>query len=109
MDNYYDIFKTNLKFYREQKNLSQRELAIQADCTDGSIGMIESGKSKPSFDMIVKLAVAMDIHPADLFLRDASKSQEQLKDSFEDLFFSEIPQLVEKKFSLRMSRKNMHP
>ncbi len=56
-------------YYRRERNFSQRDLAIQADCTDGMIGQIEAEKSKPSFDMIIRLA-ALEVHPADLFLMD---------------------------------------
>lgn len=102
MENFSEIFRLNLKFYREEKNLSQRELAIQSDVTDGSIGMIESGKSKPSFDMIVKLANALKVHPADLFLRDASKSQEKVSELLSELCSQDIPEIIEKKFSISL-------
>ncbi|MBQ3824643.1 MAG: helix-turn-helix transcriptional regulator [Spirochaetaceae bacterium] len=57
-----------------QKHISQSQLAIGADCTNGLIGQIEAGITKPSFDRIVNIANALDIHPADLFLRNASAS-----------------------------------
>lgn len=104
MENFSEIFRLNLKFYREEKNLSQRELAIQSDVTDGSIGMIESGKSKPSFDMIIKLANALGVHPADLFLRDASKSQEQVASLLGEICFKDFPEIIEKKFSVSLKK-----
>lgn len=73
MDNYFDDFRINLKYYRDQKHWSQAELAIQADSSNGQIGNIESGKAYPSFELILRLASALGIHPADLFIRDVSR------------------------------------
>ncbi len=75
MEEYGDEFRKNLKFYREQKGWSQAELAIQADSSNGQIGNVESGKASPSIDLVFRIAKALSIHPADLFLRDASKAQ----------------------------------
>lgn len=77
MSDYLEDFRANLKYYRTQKGWSQSELAIQADSSNGMIGNIESGKAKPSFDLIIRISTALNIHPADLFLRDASKIQNQ--------------------------------
>lgn len=75
MNNYIDDFRLNLKHYRELKNWSQSELAIQANSSNGQIGNIEAGKSQPSLDLIIRIAEALEIHPADLFLRDSSTLQ----------------------------------
>ena len=47
MEDFYDSFRLNLKFYREKMGYSQSELAIQANSSNGMIGNIESGKAKP--------------------------------------------------------------
>lgn len=75
MDEYSEEFRKNLKYYREQKGWSQSELAIQADSSNGQIGNVEAGKAFPSLDLVFRIAKALSIHPADLFLRDASKTQ----------------------------------
>ena len=75
MEEYGDEFRKNLKYYREQRDWSQAELAIQADSSNGQIGNVESGKASPSIDLVFRIAKALSIHPADLFLRDASKAQ----------------------------------
>lgn len=74
MEDIFETFRLNVKFYREQAKLSQSQLAICADCTSGMIGQIEAGISKPSFDRIINIAAALHIHPADLFLRNASET-----------------------------------
>ncbi len=77
--NYFDDFRMNMKYYREKRNLSQIQLSIECNCGTGTIGGIESGKAKPSFDMIIKIAEALEVTPADLFVRDSSISKDNLK------------------------------
>lgn len=79
MENYLDEFRMNVKYYREKMDISQTQLSIICDCGTGTIGGIESGKAKPSFDMMIKIAQALKVTPADLFIRDISKSKTELK------------------------------
>lgn len=79
MNNYFDDFRMNIKYYREKLGISQTRLSILCDCGTGTIGGIESGKTKPSFDMMVRIADAFEINPADLFIRDSSKNKMSLK------------------------------
>ena len=86
MDEYSEEFRKNLKYYREQKGWSQSELAIQADSSNGQIGNVEAGKAFPSLDLVFQISKALSIHPADLFLRDASKTQNrELYSKYHDL------------------------
>ena len=75
---------------------SQSELAIQANSSNGMIGNIESGKAKPSFDNIVKIAAALKIHPADLFLRNASTTVSNTKNLLKTKLLPEIESFIEK-------------
>lgn len=75
MDEYSEEFRKNLKYYREQKGWSQSELAIQANISNSQIGNVEAGNASPSIDLIFRIAKALSIHPADLFLREASRAQ----------------------------------
>lgn len=79
MAEYLEIFRLNMKYYREKLGISQSQLSIICDCGTGTIGGIESGKAKPSFDMLIKIAEALKITPADLFIRDVSKSKLEIK------------------------------
>ena len=96
MEIYFDDFRINMKFYREQKGFSQSELAIQANSSNGMIGNIESGKAKPSFDNILKIAAALKIHPADLFLRNASTTVSNTKNLLKTKLLPEIESFIEK-------------
>ena len=86
MDKYLDDFRMNMKYYREKAGISQIQLSILCDCGTGTIGGIESGKAKPSFDMMVKIAEALNINPADLFVRDSSRSMLKIKESLREEF-----------------------
>ena len=101
MSDFKDDFIENLIFYRTQKGLSQLELSGICDCAKSTIGGIESRKNFPSFDLILKIAYALEIHPADLFLRNASDQRAQVRDFFE----KDIMDLVEKRFPTAQSEE----
>ena len=101
MSKYQDDFIENLIFYRTQKGLSQLELSGICDCAKSTIGGIESRKNFPSFDLILKIAYALEIHPADLFLRNASDQRAQVRDFFE----KDIMDLVEKRFPVAQNEE----
>ena len=61
--------KCKMNFYSAQMK--------QANSSNGQIGNIEAGKAFPSFELILRIADAFSIHPADLFLRDSSKVQDR--------------------------------
>jgi len=88
--NYQKEFIENIKFYRKEKNISQEQLSELCDCATSTIGCIEIGRQSPSFEMITKIADALEIHPADLFLRNASTTVNNTK----ELLISELlPQI----------------
>ena len=60
-------FIENLKKYRKKKGLSQAQLAEFCNISTGTIGNIECGIAKPSFDLILTISEILDIHPALLF------------------------------------------
>lgn len=60
-------FIQNMKFYRRQAGLSQAQLAENCDVSNGTIGNIECGVTKPSFDLIFAIAKALSIQASDLF------------------------------------------
>ncbi len=98
MNKYESDFIANLIYYRELKGYTQSVLAELCDRTKGNIGVIEAGKSSPSFEMILKLADALEIHPADLFLRNASKTRKDIHDFFQNELSETVKTLVEQKF-----------
>lgn len=57
-----------MKFYRKKNGFSQAELAEACDVSNGTIGNIECGITKPSFDLIIQIATSLNIKPESLFL-----------------------------------------
>jgi len=77
VNNFHEEFLKNLRDYRKEQHISQEKLAEMCGVATSTIGGIESANQNPSFEIILKIAKALNIHPADLFLRDASKTQNQ--------------------------------
>lgn len=94
MDNKFDDFRMNIKYYRTKNGLSQAQLAEATSCSNGMIGLIEAGKAKPSFDMIISLSEALNVHPADLFLRNTSQTQIHIRKSLEEKIIQDIKQIL---------------
>ena len=90
MASYMDDVRYNIKHYRELQKITQADLAEKCACSPGTIGGIEAGRTKPSFDMMVTIADALQINPADLFITDASKSKDEIKQSLYAQFSSVI-------------------
>ena len=67
MVDYQKCFMENLKYYRKQKGFTQAELAELCDVSNGTIGNIECGITKPSFDLILQLSTVLEVKPEDLF------------------------------------------
>ena len=93
MNNYLEDFRMNMKYYREKVGISQTHLSILCECGTGTIGGIEAGKAKPSFDMMIKIAEALKINPADFFIRDSSKSKTELRENLKTQFDSILAKL----------------
>ncbi len=99
MKSYQTIFIENLKYYRDKKGISQAKLAELCECGTGTIGSIESARQFPSFDLLFRMSDVLEIHPADLFLRDASKSDEEIKNHIEHILSKGLKELLDTEFS----------
>ena len=97
MIEFQEDFVENLKFYRKQKGISQEKLAEMCECATATIGCIEIYRQLPSFDMITKIAIALKIHPADLFLRNASSTVSDTKKILRNELIPQIEEFVEKR------------
>ena len=96
MNEFQEDFVENLKFYRKQKGISQEKLAEMCDCATATIGCIEIYRQLPSFEMITKIAAALKIHPADLFLRNASTTVASTKEILRDKLLPQIETFIER-------------
>lgn len=97
MIGFQEEFVKNLKYYRTEKGISQEKLAEKCECATATIGCIEICRQLPSFEMIVKIAAALKIHPADLFLRNASTTVSNTKKILRKELLPQIDEFIEKK------------
>lgn len=91
-------FRMNMKYYRTRLEISQAKLAEDCNCSNGMIGAIEAGRAKPSFDMILTIANALQVNPADLFLRDTSVTRKELKTKIETKLINDISTILNENF-----------
>ena len=52
---------------RQEKGISQEDLANEAKIERSYMGAIERGERNPSFDKITSIAKALSVSPSDLF------------------------------------------
>lgn len=55
-----------VKYWREVRGWTQRQLAEHAGTTNVAVSQIELGKRRPRPSMITKLATALDVDPREL-------------------------------------------
>jgi transcriptional regulator with XRE-family HTH domain len=60
----------NLQKLRRAKGMSQEELAARAHINRNYVGMLERNEHAPTIEMLEKLALGLDVDPADFFQRE---------------------------------------
>lgn len=60
---YQKLLIENIKYYRSLLGYTQALLAEGANISKSAIGQIEIGKNAPSFDLLLKIAAALQIEP----------------------------------------------
>ncbi len=63
------LFAKALRRERQNAKLSQRQLGELAGVSQGTVSDIENGAREPGLGLVIRLARALQLHPADL-LRD---------------------------------------
>lgn len=57
----------NIKQARKNKNISQMKLSEMAEISQSYLANIEIGKYSPSLETIIKISLALEINPGELF------------------------------------------
>lgn len=60
-------FGSRLRYLRQQKNMTQEQLAEAAKISVDFLSLVERGKNAPSFDTLERLAEALDVPVRALF------------------------------------------
>lgn len=76
MEKYQQELIRNLKKYRNASNFSQAKFAELCNVSTGTIGNIECGVAKPSFDLLVTMSQVLGISPAQLFTENSNIIEE---------------------------------
>lgn len=69
----------NLRDLRQQKGMTQGQLAEAAETTDATISRIERGRFSPSQDLLGRFADALGVDPADLVARERKDKKPTLR------------------------------
>ena len=54
-------FPSRLVWWRKRRGLSQLQLAMAADCSQRHVSFLELGRTRPSREMVLRLAAALDV------------------------------------------------
>lgn len=74
-------FANNLRKIRENKRLSQEDLAFLSGISRRSISRIENGQIKePSMDTLLKLSASLEVDLVDLYIKDIYESHYLYRD-----------------------------
>jgi transcriptional regulator with XRE-family HTH domain len=103
MTNIRELLASNLKTYRAVRGWSQAKLAEKTGTSTQYIGMIETKIKFPSSGMLQKLALALNIDPAELFYSEIDpetmrkNAQKAVIEDFGEAFCMMIKDFVAKK------------
>jgi transcriptional regulator with XRE-family HTH domain len=86
------ILASNMKFYRNQRGLSQERLAEIANTATNYIALIETGKRFPSLKMLEKLANGLNVDTPELFSLNPIKMT--IKKSLRAKILTDIEQIL---------------
>jgi transcriptional regulator with XRE-family HTH domain len=68
-----EVFATNLRRLRHAKGLSQDDLAYEAEISRSYLSQLEKGAYFASLKIVGKLAMVLDVEPAELLKVSAKK------------------------------------
>ena len=77
--NYYKL-GDRIRFFRQQEKLSQEELSERSGIGVVHISNIENGNTKPSVDVIVNIASALNVTPDQLLIDSLSETPQNKND-----------------------------
>ena len=73
------ILAQNIKIHRQKLGITQPELAERANISTNFIGMIEQKRKFPAPEILDRIATALEIETAELFMTSASPQAELKK------------------------------
>ncbi len=85
-----NFFKENLKYLREQRNMSQNSLSKLTNVSQATINRWESGENIPTIDNVIDIASVLHIPIEDLLGKDlrTGTSYEPTDEDFKQILIS---------------------
>ena len=74
-----DYIAYAIRTIRKQKKISQMELCLRANMSQGFLTNLENGKKEPSAMTLIRIASALEISPREFFPKDNNESQIDVK------------------------------
>lgn len=68
-----------IRAIRKQKNISQMELCLRANMSQGFLTNIETGKKEPSTMTLIRIAEALEVSPREFFPESTKESDINVK------------------------------
>ena len=84
----YVLIGERIKFWRQQRNLTQEELAEMVALTPGFISLIETGKKKPSLETLLFICKELKITLNDLLVENRMSQATDYNTKFAELIFN---------------------
>lgn len=91
------VFAALLKYWRGHRGMSQLDLSLAADVSARHVSFLETGRSKPSVEMVLVLAETLDMPMRDTneLLRAAGFAEHYSEPSIDDLLSGPLGDAVE--------------
>lgn len=100
------LFGARIKSLRENKGLTQEQLAESADMNSIYLSNIERGKENPTLNLIIKISTALDVEMWELFDFKHEASSKVLKEMLKK-YANEIDNNEKLKTAVRVVRAIM--
>lgn len=68
MEDIQGLVGANIRYYRRLRSITQESLAEMVDVSSPYIGYLERGQKSPSLDLLGRIAKALEVEPASLFM-----------------------------------------
>ena len=81
----YVLIGERIKFWRQQRNLTQEQLAETVELTPGFISLIETGKKRASLETLLSLCCALNITLNDLLVGNQIIQETDYNTEFSEL------------------------
>ncbi|MEK6647614.1 MAG: helix-turn-helix transcriptional regulator [Candidatus Firestonebacteria bacterium] len=75
----YKLLGNRIKYLRTEQNLTQEKLSEKTNLHNSYIGLIERGNKSPSLDTLQKIANALNVSLADLFIEESIRENKNRK------------------------------